>query len=181
MVKILVKLLLMTWLAGYALAAQSAGPTEYPQSKVASGRILQYGVYTLLRGGEVINSSKTSTGKSVSNPVITRDRETNRIPLIRDKYMAYQYRLSNLPDIRFAKLRRVLVHPPITLPDGSVTTGSDYTITQKVERNEVFAFDAYALNEDYEMVEGEWIFQIWFQDAMLVEQRFTTYRPEQES
>jgi len=126
-------------LAGYALAAQSAGSTEYPQSKVASGRILQFGVYTLLRGGEIINSSKTSTGKSVSNPVITRDRETNRIPLIRDKYMAYQYRLSNLPDIRFAKLRRVLVHPPITLPDGSVTTGSDYTITQKVERNEVYS------------------------------------------
>jgi hypothetical protein len=113
--------------------------------------------------------------------VITRDRQTNRIPLIRDKYMAYQYRLSNLPDQRFAKLRRVLIHPPFTLPDGSVTTGSDYTITQKVDRNEVFAFDAYALNEDYEMVEGEWVFQIWFQDDMLVEQRFFTYRPERES
>jgi hypothetical protein len=179
--KILLKVFFMACLAGYALAAQSGGLTDLPQSKLPSGRILQYGVYTLLRGGEIINSSKTSTGKSVSKPVITRDRQTERIPLIRDKYMAYQYRLSDLPDTRFAKLRRVLIHPPFTLPDGSVTTGSDYTITQKVDRNEVFAFDAYALNEDYEMVEGEWVFQIWFQDDMLVEQRFFTYRPEQES
>jgi len=179
--KILLNIFFIAGLAGYAFTVQSAEPTELPQSKLPSGRILQYGVYTLLRGGEIMNSSKTSTGKSVSKPVITRDRQTDRIPLIRDKYMAYQYRLSNLPDTRFAKLRRVLIHPSFTLPDGSVTTGSDYTITQKVDRNEVFAFDAYALNEDYEMIEGEWVFQIWFQDKMLVEQRFITYRPEQES
>lgn len=142
-----------------------------------TGRILQYGVYTLLRGGEVVNSKKSSTGKAVSKPVITRDRETDRIPLIKDKYMAYQYRLSNLPDTHRIKLRRVLKHPPMILPDGTVSTGSDYSITRKVERNEIFEFDAYALNEDYEMVEGVWVFQIWYKDIKLVEQRFTTYQP----
>lgn len=176
--KNLFKLILTLCLVANTFTAQSADSVVALQSKIPSGRILQYGAYTLLSGGEVVNSSKTTTGKSVSKPVITRDRQTNRIPLTRDKYMAYQYRLSNLPDTRFVKLRRVLVHPPITLPDGSVTSGSDYTITQKVEKNEVFAFDAYALNEDYEMVEGDWVFQIWFQGVMLVEQRFTTYTPE---
>ena len=53
-----------------------------------SGRILQWGIYTLLRGGEVIDSGQTSTGKAVSKPVMTRDRQTDRIPLIKDKYMA---------------------------------------------------------------------------------------------
>ncbi|MGD8841930.1 MAG: DUF3859 domain-containing protein [Gammaproteobacteria bacterium] len=47
-----------------------------------------------------------------------------------------------------------------------------------VERHEVFGFDAYAFDEDYQMVEGEWIFQIWYGDKMPVEQRFTAYRPE---
>jgi hypothetical protein len=130
-----------------------------------------------VRGGKIIDSPETTTGKAVSAPVITRDRETTRIPLIKDKYMAYQYRLSNLPDLRRIKLRRVLMHPPMHLPDGKVSTGSDYTVTRKVESNEVFAFDAYALNEDYEMVVGDWIFQIWYQDQMLLEQRFTTYSP----
>lgn len=156
----------------YASVQAAQSPAQPP-----TGQILQYGVYTLLSGGEIVQSKKSSTGKSVSKPVITRDRQTDRIPLIKDKYMAYQYRLSNLPDLRRIKLRRVLMHPPMHLPDGKVSTGSDYTVTRKVESNEVFAFDAYALNEDYEMVVGDWIFQIWYQDRMLVEQRFTTYRP----
>ena len=146
--------------------------------KEPSGRVLQWGIYTLLRGGEPVDSPKTSTGKALSKPVITRDRTTDRIPLIKDKYMAYQYRLSNLPG-RMVKLRRVLKHPEFKLPDGTTSTGSDFMINKKLERGEVFAYDAYALNEDYEMVEGEWIFQIWYQDKMLVEQKFTTYWPDE--
>jgi hypothetical protein len=150
-------------------------------SKEPSGRVLQWGIYTLLRGGKVTDDPKTTTGKGVVEPVITRDRETDRIPLIKDKYMAYQYRLSNLPGKRTVKLRRVLKHPEFKLPDGATSTGSDFMITRKLERGEVFAYDAYALNEDYEMVEGEWDFQIWFEDKMLVEQTFTTYWPEEEA
>ncbi len=150
------------------------------EQKEPSGRVLQYGIYTLLSGGEVVDDPKTTTGKGVSKPVITRDRTVERIPLVRDKYMAYQYRLSNLPHSGKVKLRRVLKHPEFKLPDGSVTTGSDFTVIKKLERGEVFAYDAYALNEDYEMVEGEWVFQIWYKGEKLVEQQFTTYKPDEE-
>ena len=95
--------------------------------------------------------------------------------------MAYQYRLSNLPGTRTVKLRRVLKHPEFKLPDGTTSTGSDFMINKKLERGEVFAYDVYAFNEDYEMVEGEWIFQIWFEDKKLIEQTFTTYWPEQDN
>ena len=142
------------------------------------GRVLQRGIYTLVRGGEIVDSKKTTTGKAVSRPVITRDRETDRIPLIKDKYMAYQYRLSNLSNTRTVKLRRVLKHPPFHLPDGTISTGSDFMVTKKQDHGEVFAYDAYALNEDYELVEGLWVFQIWYRDRMLVEQTFTTYWPD---
>ena len=144
------------------------------------GRVLQWGIYTLLRGGDVTDDPKTTTRKGVTKPVITRDRETDRIPLIKDKYMAYQYRLSNLPGKRTVKLRRVLKHPEFKLPDGTTSTGSDFMINRKLERGEVFAYDAYALNEDYEMVEGVWTFQIWYKNRILVEQIFTTYWPDNE-
>jgi len=150
------------------------------EQETIKGRVLQYGLYTLVKGGEVVDDPKTSTGKGVSKPVITRDRTVERIPLVRDKYMAYQYRLSNLPEKSRVKLRRVLKHPAFTLPDGTISTGSDFTITKKLVRGEVFSYDAYALNEDYEMVEGEWLFQIWYKDKKLVEQKFTTYTPGEE-
>ena len=95
--------------------------------------------------------------------------------------MAYQYRLSILPGKRTVKLRRVLKHPEFKLPDGTISTGSDFMINRKLERGEVFAYDAYALNEDYEMVEGEWVFQIWFEGKMQVEQMFSTYWPKGET
>ncbi len=146
--------------------------------KPASGRILNYGIYTLLRGGTVVDDPKTTTGKSVTKPVITRDRTTDKIPLIKDKYMAYHYRLSNLPG-RTVKLRRVLKHPVFQLPDGTTSAGSDFTINKKLERGEVFAYDVYAFNEEYEMVEGEWTFQIWYKDKKLIEQTFVTYWPDE--
>lgn len=37
--------------------------------------------------------------------------------------------------------------------------------------------DVYALNERYEMVEGEWIFQLYLGDRLLTEQRFITFQP----
>lgn len=175
---LLILLLLAGCYASTGTGKSAPAAMVSPVSAAPSGRVLQYGIYTRVRGGEVVDSARTTTGKALSNLVMTRDRTTDRIPLVKDKLMAYQYRLSNLPDTRMVRLRRVLKHPPFTLPDGTVSDGSDYMIRRMVERGEVFAFDAYGLNEGYEMVEGDWFFQIWYGEQLLVEQKFTTYWPE---
>jgi hypothetical protein len=41
-------------------------------------------------------------------------------------------------------------------------------------------FDGYGFNEDYELVEGDWTFQIWYQDKKLIERKFVSYRPDPE-
>ena len=150
------------------------------EAKPPSGRVLRYGIFSPVRGGKVVESEQTTTGKALSNLVMTFIRETEQIPIKKDRLLAYQYRLSNIPVKGYVELRRVLQHPAFTRPDGTVTTGSNYTIKKKVERNEVFAYDVYGLNETYEMVAGEWIFQIWYQDRKLVEQKFTTYWTDEE-
>jgi len=160
-------------------ATQQAADKNTASEQKVIGRVLQYGLYTLVSGGDVVEDSRTTTGKSVSKPVITRDRTVSRIPLVRDKYMAYQYRLSNLPTKGRVKLRRVLKHPEFKLPNGTTSIGSDFTITKKIDRGNVIAYDAYALNEDYEMIDGEWVFQIWYKNKKLVEQKFTTYHPDE--
>ena len=149
-----------------------------------SGRVLQYGIYELVRGGNVVDSKVTTTGKAVSGVTIQQVEQTERIPAKKDVYFSYQYRLSHLKLKKGAEngvinLTRKLKHPPITLPDGSVKSGSEYMIKGKVRRGEVFAFDGYAFNEDYELVEGEWVFQIWHKDIKLVEQKFISYFPEE--
>ncbi len=144
-----------------------------------SGRILQYGTYKLIRGGKILKSDITSTGKAVSRPVLQKIKQTKMIAIDKDVYFAYQYRLSNfVKNQGIVKLKRVLNHPEITLSDGKKVSHSEYMIKGRVKQGEVFAFDGYALNEDYEMVEGDWTFQIWYQGKKLVEQTFTTYYPD---
>ena len=142
-----------------------------------SGRVLQYGIYERVRGGAVVESKNTTTGKALSRVTIQQLEQTNNIPVDKEVYFAYQYRLSNLSNKNAViNLKRILIHPEITLPDGTKKTGSEYMIKGKVKRGEVFAFDGYAFNEDYELVEGDWIFQIWYEGRMLVEQKFTSYK-----
>ncbi len=67
----------------------------------------------------------------------------------------------------------------MTMPDGTTSTGWDRTARGRTSIGQVIAFDGYVFNEDYELVEGDWVFQIWLGGKKLVEQKFTTYYPEQ--
>lgn len=69
----------------------------------------------------------------------------------------------------------MLIHPEMTLPDGSTTTGSDYIVHRRIRPGQLNSCDACGFHEDYEPVEGGWAFQIWYRGDMLVEQKFTTY------
>jgi hypothetical protein len=139
------------------------------------------GLYRLVRSGGIIDDPGTSTGKSVLKPVVELVRSTDRIPLIKGVQMYLQYRIWPLPEqTAWADLRRVLKHPAMTLPDGSVSTGSDYMIKGKVSAGQAIGYTGYGLDEDYELVEGGWVFEIWYRDSKLVEQTFTTYRPDEE-
>lgn len=95
--------------------------------------------------------------------------------------MYLHYRLWYFPDQpAYVELRRVLKHPEMKLPDGSVSTGSDFMIKRKVRVNQVNAYTGYGFDEAYEMLEGDWVFEIWYRDRKLIEQTFTTYWPDKE-
>jgi len=145
----------------------------------AEGKVIKAGLFKVVRSGGIVNSPNTSTGKTISKPVIELVEQTNRIPIEKDAHMSFQYRIWNIPDDKYlVKLRRVLTHPPMTLPDGTVSTGSDYMINGKVRVGQVIAYTGYGLNEDYEMIEGDWTFQIWYEGKKMVEQTFTSYWPD---
>lgn len=176
--KILIPLFIL-----FALCGCERNSTDSAASylnKPLTGKVSQPGLYRLVRSGGVVNDPNTSTGKAMSKPVVERVKLTLRIPLIKSAQMYFQYRIWPLPDQpAYVDLRRVLKHPAMTLPDGSVSTGSDYMIKGRVSVNQVIAYTGYGLDEDYELVEGDWVFQIWHKDKKLIEQTFTTYRPNE--
>jgi hypothetical protein len=152
--------------------------------KSPSGKIFEYGIYNTVRKGRVVASLETGTGKVVNSPVVDLNEKTTRIPLIKDLFFAYRYRINDMlkeDAIKpVAELRRVLIHPPMNLPNGTTSTGSDRIVKERTSARQVIAFHGYGFHEDYELVEGEWTFQVWYRDEMMVEQKFTTYWPEAE-
>ena len=65
----------------------------------------------------------------------------------------------------------------MTLPDGSTVSLSKRTINKNATHVFVTAIDDYAFSEDYELVEGEWIFQLCYNENMLLEQKFIAFEP----
>ena len=150
-------------------------------NKPLKGKISRAGLYRLVRSGGIINDASTSTGKSVSRPVIEQVNSSQRIPLMRGAQMYLQYRIWPLPERpAFVELRRVLRHPEMRLPNGKVATGSDFMITVRNSVNQAIGFTGYGLDEDYELVAGDWVFEIWYGDKKMIEQRFTTYWPDED-
>lgn len=149
--------------------------------KPLKGRVSQHGLYRMVRSGGLVKDPNTSTGKAVSKPVVQRVKSTERIPLIKGAQMYLQYRIWPIPARpAYVDIRRVLKHPEMKLPDGSVSTGSDYMMKGKVSSNQLIVFTGYGLDEDYELVEGDWIFEIWYEGKKMIEQKFTTYWPDKE-
>ncbi|GMQ87323.1 MAG: hypothetical protein BMS9Abin08_0523 [Gammaproteobacteria bacterium] len=161
-----------------------ANKTLDRQAESPRAHVFQFGIYKATRKGQIKISAQTNTGKVIRKPTLEHVSMTDRIPLTKDTYFGYQYRLFELPPEAMIKpvmpLRKVLIHPEMTLPDGSRTTGWDRTFKGRVETQQVMGFDGYAFNEDYELVEGDWIFQIWYQDKKLIERKFVSVQPEQE-
>ena len=147
------------------------------EADVPRGKVTRFGLFLDRGAGWVQDSTQSSTGKVIRSATLVFDEETNRIPLVKGTVFSYRYWLKFAPSEQRPELTRVLMHPAMTLPDGSTVTRSERTITGNATHGIVTAIDAYALSEDYELVEGEWVFQLIWQDEKLVEQRFTTYVP----
>lgn len=50
----------------------------------------------------------------------------------------------------------------------------------RVSSNHVIVYTGYGFDEDYELVEGDWVFEIRHEDKKLIEQKFVTYVPDKE-
>ena len=139
------------------------------------GRVTQYGLYEVLRTGPLVDKPDTNTGKTHSASTIQHSERTDQIPISKGIYFGFQSRIEPLPGKAFIKLKKIVRHPEMVLPDGSMTSGYQVSETKKVSSGVAFTTSGYSLDEDYELVAGEWIFQYWFEGQLLVEQKFHTY------
>lgn len=160
------------------LAENQQSAVKQDTQDLPRGKSTKYGLFSERGRGWIQDDANASTGKVIRGSTLEFVGEsTQRIPLRKGVRFGYRYWLKLPPDQKRPSLKRVLIHPEMTLPDGSTVSRSERTINKRATHGIVTAIDAYALSEDYELVEGEWIFQLWFHEHKLVEQKFIAYTP----
>ena len=162
-------------------ASVNTSNTSAAQSKpdLPRGKSTRFGLFRQRSSGRVVKEPQAGTGMVIRGSTLEFEgSNTNRIPLRKGVRFGYRYWLKLPGEAKRPSLRRVLIHPEMTLPDGNVVIHSSRVINKRATHGIVTAIDAYGITEDYELVEGEWVFQIWYDGHKLVEQKFTTYKPE---
>ncbi len=105
-------------------------------------------------------------------------KQTQRIPIEKGRLFGFSFVITGLnPTIGQLPVELVVTHPEMKKPDGTTSTGYRYTLGLKLDQGVVEDKTGYRLNEDYELVEGDWVFEYRFMNKPLMVQRFTTYKP----
>lgn len=140
------------------------------------GEIVEFGYYEVLAEGERFEAPKSTSGTLVAAPTVKLLQQTDTIPIEPGRLFGFRFRLSGFSTHKEVVIREVVVHPPMTKPDKTISTGFETRIGLNVQPGDVTDYAGYRLDHDYEMVEGEWRFEFWHNDKKLLEKNFTTVK-----
>jgi len=157
--------LILMPLASTALAAPKA-------------KVLEYGYYEFIKDSERLANPTTTSGY-VTRGDAKLVKKTEKIPLEKGRLFGFRFQISGLnKGVGVIPLELVVTHPEMKKPDGSLSTGYRYVVDLALIDGVVEDKTGYRINEDFEMVEGDWHFKYLFMNKPLIERSFTTYLPE---
>jgi hypothetical protein len=138
--------------------------------------ILEKGIYQAQTTGTT-QAGSTATGQVRGLGNIELVRETTTIPMRLGLEFGFRYSLVGSPKGAEVPVKFVTIFPEPGLynPAKGQTFHRDEYIRTKTLGNP--AYKGYGFEHSWELVPGVWTFQIWYQDRMLTEQRFTVVRP----
>ncbi len=165
MKNICMRVLIFVFLSAVMVMVQAA-----PQAKV-----IERGYYKFTSDTERLVSPLVSSGY-VKHGEAELVKDTQRIPLEVGRLFGFRFRISGIDkNIGVIPLELVVVHPEMKKSDGSSSSGYRYNIHLSLNNGMVEDKVGYNINEDFEMVEGDWQFEFLFMNKTLLKQTFTTY------
>lgn len=156
--------------AVHALILLGCGaPASPPRLSV---RITDFGVMEPVGAQQRTADPSSATGFITRGDAVFRSHVTT-VPAIQGLAFGFAYRIDGMPAGRSVRLTRIIRHPPMKKPDGTVITQQ---VSSRDERSDVGALDAkayYTMREPYEVVPGRWTITVLEGDTVLAEQAFT--------
>ncbi len=158
--------------------ATPAPPKKAPlPAKAATGllaQVLEYGYYAVEAEGELYADSNAPSGRVQAGATVKLVELTDQIPVEKGRLFGFRFRITGLDSTGTVEVREVVTHPKMNKPDGKTSTGYETKLGLNIQRGEVTDYAGYRLDNDYELVDGNWKFEFFLGDKKLLEQSFTT-------
>jgi hypothetical protein len=166
-----VKRLLLIPILMVACCSLASAPT-------VQGKVTSYGLLKLSGKEEIVKSPETTSGFTripANTPFIVTS--TNRVPANIGVRFGFWYEIDNVPGPDGeVELTKIVRHPVITKPDGTTSTGFTFIEKQDVKGGRVVAITGYGLDHDYELVAGDWEFEMQYGGVTVCKQKFTVFK-----
>jgi hypothetical protein len=157
-----------------SLALLTGTPVHAQAPSIDRIEIVEYGIYSVDRHvqGRDPRGINQATATSVRHAATTRD-----IPARIGTTFGFRYKIIGTPDELPITLRRVVVFPaPGIQPSSSSKRLSrdEFAVQARIgETNYMF----YTLEDDFELMPGIWVVEIWYGNRKLASQTFTVSKP----
>jgi len=132
-------------------------------------KVADYGVYELGKLNE-IDDKDYIAGSSLEAETLIHTKTTDSLVAQVGITFGVNFSISGLPTERKMTFREVMVFPEMTDPETGVKQ-SYYETTAKYNNN-LTKFKGFTFEYDWELVKGDWTYQIYYQDTLLAEQVF---------
>ena len=140
--------------------------------RMVSGQLTQAGIYEAA-SVQKVDAPETDTGYTSNATGLKLVKTTDDIPARLGLIFGFEYVLIGLEPNKSFSLKRIISHPKITKPDGSVSEGYEMMVTKQADAfGTLKDIQGYIFNEAYEVKPGEWKFTIVYQDQKLIEKTF---------
>lgn len=140
---------------------------EKKPQKVMQISIVNQGIYRAEIVGEGINSANGLPITVVKKFDLVE--KTNRIPIERGKRFGF-YIFVNNTGMESIEVEIRIIHPEFF--DPYMGALSSVNMSKMVIKDGTMRYEGYILEEDYEMVSGEWRFEVWYKGRMYTKQIF---------
>ncbi len=145
-------------------------------SAAPSAEVIEFGYYDVEIVGQRYEDQNATSGVVQTGPTVKLIQQTNAIPLEAGRLFGFRFHLKGFNDKQDIEIREVVTHPRMTRPGQKASTGFETKLPLLVQSGELNDYAGYSLDHDYEMVEGDWRFEFWYEDKKLLEQKFKTVK-----
>ncbi len=140
-------------------------------SREVVGQLKNFGVIEIQDYGVEFNNSDATAGYSHELVKMKIANRTEFIELKQDITFGIEWCLDGITEdvVDFALATR---HPKTTDSSGKVKTSSIAYFTGESKKGRFCSIDAYSLSESWELVEGDWVLSIIYNDQEIVKKKF---------